>query len=438
MLQTPTSSKIALNTNWLEHPLRCVKPKYHRYPCWLIAMSLDLLDRMPISSRLVVKFLEILSRYLPGVSNIPVHGTIYNWHNKSNYHQLMCASQGCVVPEDEQDEWCLIIDESISFGGQRILLVVGVRLRDYSQGLPLSYGDVKVLSVGLQYRSWKAGDIRKLLNREVLAYYSIAYVVSDGGASIVKAVADLDLARIEDCSHSFALLLKGVYANNQAYQDFETACTLLKRQGSISRYADIIPPKVRSHSRFMNIAPLIKWAVEKLAWLDEPTDLKGHSAKLTPLKRSKLIWLLDFRELIQQLDTTVDVLNTILRGLKREGVSVQTKNWVDDWLKKPTARRMIHLDIRLGVAKYMERQLSVVNQIGRSWAICSSDIAESLFGRHKYHRYGPARHGPAYMKIVGYGQKVKCLEVVINAMETTSNRSLNAWVKKKIEQARDD
>lgn len=438
MPQTPCATNISPDTNWFDHPLRGVKPKYHRYPCWLIGMTLDMLNNMPISSRLAVKFLEIATKYLPGVAKIPVHGTIFNWHNKSNYYQLMTTCPSDPGPEEEQDEWCLIIDESISFGGQRILLTLGVRLREYSRGLPLSYSDVKVLSVGFQYRSWNAKDIYKHLKHEVLARYSIAYVVSDNGASIVKAVSDLDLARVDDCTHSFALLLKGVYVDNEEYKAFEAACTLLKRQGNISGYANIMPPKVRSHSRFMNIAPLVKWAVEKLACLDEPTDMKGYSSKLSPTKRSKLIWLLDYRALIQKLDATVEVLNTILRGLKSEGVSQQTTDWVNNYLKQSSVLKRVHPRILRGVAKYMKRQLAVAQKLGRTWVICSSDIVESLFGPHKYHRYGPTRHGPAFMRLVSYGRDVTCFETVINALEANTCRSLNAAVKEKIQRARQE
>lgn len=401
-------------------------------------MALELLDTMPVSSRLVVKIMEVVGRYLPGIEDIPVHGTICNWQNKSNFHRLMKSASTAALPGSEQDSWALIIDVSISFGGQRILLVVGVRLRDYSQGLPLTYNDVKVLSIGLQYQSWTGAKITELLKCEVLSTYQVSYIVSDGGKPIVKAVADLGLARVEDCSHAFALLLQRVYANNERYQAFEAACTLLKRQGSISRYANILPPKVRSHSRFMNVGSLVKWAIMKLAWLDEPTDMTGRSAHLSAVQRSKLLWLLDFRELIQQLDTTMSLIDTILRGLKSEGVSEQTKEWVDNWVSQPMIVHRVHACIRRGIARYMERQLAVAKQINKEWVLCSSDVVESLFGRHKYHRYGPTRHGPAFMRLAGYGRATTCIDEIIRAMEATTNRSLRTWIKKKLKRIRQD
>ena len=75
----------------------------------------------------------------------PSASSIRNWIIKSGYYIYQQPPTA--------GNWCVIIDESVSIGHEKLLLILGIPLSDWEFGKAIVHKDVSVLYVGIA-TSW--------------------------------------------------------------------------------------------------------------------------------------------------------------------------------------------------------------------------------------------------------------------------------------------
>jgi len=401
---TENSAALKLGITTQCGPFTTIYPKHHSYSSALISLSLELLSKSRMGLRTCLNLLSIIRKYFPGVGKLPCVNTLRNWRLKWSHYQMTQAV------DSSNGKWCLIVDESISLGGQKILLILGLRLEDYDLSLPLCFSDVRVLSVELS-SSWPAHRIAQQFKQLQKRGVNIGYVVSDQGPNIVKAVKEQGFPLIGDCGHRFALILKKTYGKLPEFERFMSHSSKIKRQGALSQYAHLLPPRHRAHSRFMHLRPLVKWALKINQLIDQQAD---HPDIAPFLKNFK--WVQQYQDLVLQLDRTLSVTNTILRALKAEGISLSSVKWTTKILRKAA----IPKSIKIQIDEYLQQSLRTAQ--GYQSVICSSDIIESYFGYYK-NRISH-KVGPQCLTIAEYGSKFSICEVT-QAMQHITIKKLN-------------
>jgi len=98
--------------------------------------------------------------------------------------------------------YIIYVDESITFGSEKMLLVLGLPLENTKLDRALSHSDMSVFYVGAS-QQWKGEDIEREL-RKIAVDKEIKYVVSDEGRNLGKAYKSLNYIHIEDCTHILA------------------------------------------------------------------------------------------------------------------------------------------------------------------------------------------------------------------------------------------
>jgi hypothetical protein len=333
----------------------------------------------------------VISHFIPTSERIPCFNTLRNWRLKHAFASL------CQPLLPSSGPWALLIDESICIGKRRILLVLGVELTRYDFSGPLTFDDIVVLSVKIR-PAWQAAHIIPVLKAQQRRGINIAYVVSDRGANLVKAIQELGLPRIDDCGHALALILKREYAKRADFESFNRDCTAFKRRGNISDYAHLMPPALRFHSRFMNLNPVVQWARRMITLLD-----KHSECELIKPYRQHLEWLLSYRDLIEELHPILNSWQLILQLLKTEGLSPNTARLARSEIQQ--------LDLSANMKNELERYLTVNQTKIEKYpkVICSTDIVESYFGRFKaVHQSLPAAY---CITLADYGQTVSLPQV---------------------------
>ena len=125
------------------------RPKYHSYGSHIIMMCMLLRQCAHSSLRGSVEMLKIMCLILNLECRIPSKTTIQNWEKKLGYYRLNHSCQS--------GQWVVILDESISVGQEKLLLVLGVNLLDYSFEKAVCFEDVQLLDLAIS-TSWK-GDL---------------------------------------------------------------------------------------------------------------------------------------------------------------------------------------------------------------------------------------------------------------------------------------
>ncbi len=106
---------------------------------------------------------------------IPSHTTIRNWACKMGYYRVHKEV------EKSKELWLILIDESISLGNEKILLVLGMPLSKVVFGQALHLSELRVLSMEV-CKTWTGETIHSVLEK-VSKNYPIGYIISDEGTN---------------------------------------------------------------------------------------------------------------------------------------------------------------------------------------------------------------------------------------------------------------
>jgi hypothetical protein len=384
------------------------KPKHHSYTLQVMLLCMMLRQQANCSLRSCASMLKIMSVVLGLKLSFPSRNTIQNWEKKLGYSRIHKKGQ-------KGDKWVVVLDESVSIGQQKLLLILGAELGKYKFGKALNFEDMEVLYLGIG-KSWKGDRISEELEKLKSDGFDIVHGVSDGGTNLVKSLKMSKIALVQDCTHVFGNLLKKQYNTNEEFLKFSKECGVLKRGVMLGEDAVVMPPTQRSKARFLNLQPLSEWAYKVLILLAQ------KESKLTKKQREKLTWLKPYKKLVFEIYEQCQTMNKVSKILKNEGLSKATAQKCKAILAQSKATSFF----KEGVEQYLERNLSVL--ASENPLICSSDIIESFFGKYKnqLEKSGCKLITESCLAIANFNQNFE-KEEIKKAMEKVKIVDLKKW-----------
>ena len=380
------------------------KPKHHSYTTHLITMACNLMNYTGIGARTCLKALQVITHLVDLDQKLPCRSTIAVWNRKL---ARSCTSHSSLPGEAK---WALLIDESITIGSNKILLILGVCLDEFKFTRPICLEDCHVLSATLR-RSWTGQAVADQIDELRHSGFQIDYLVSDQGANLIKAAKLAKLERVDDCAHYFSTVLRQQYLQSTGFELFEKECTQTKRAGTNCNHAHLLPPKHYANSRFMNITPVVKWGIKTITLLEQHVD---H--ELIQPYQDKINWVIDHRSLLTEMHHSVQLVDQLSGALKDEGYHGRVYTWAKHIISQASE---VRIAIRKKLMAYFQQLESIRGQ--RSQLICSTDILESHFAHLK--RKPIHCVGAASKRLVLSGRTTS-YDQVAKAMEACSVRSL--------------
>lgn len=357
-----------------------------------IALKLFLIGH--IGFRAISRVLSILMPYLGIEGRTPCHQTVINWVTRYSlakiwtYRTYMAPSSLIIENGKFTNGAIWIIDESIGLGIGKILTVLELRIDHHSKHEgPPSFGDVNCVAISVA-PSWTGESIADFLQQLIYITGKPAAFLKDGGTNLEKGVRLLNergffCHSIDDVSHVVANLLKKEYAKHPSYEVFVSICGQASKKMKQTLLASLVPPKISTKARFMNIHRLIKWA--ELILKHSPSGRASEGSIISQLRKS-LGQLPEHRQFIRRFLRDACSLLKCQEVLKTKGLSIGTYNECKTLLQDIPQRSQISI----GFVIWMENQLMVAQSLGVSaigMPICS-DILESLYGVGKIHGTG--------------------------------------------------
>lgn len=401
----------------------------HSYPLEIILFAIWLRSSSSVSLGGVKKVLEVFNRVFDFNYEIPCRETIRTWEKKHSLHRLE------VIKENIEGEWAVIIDESITIGEEKILLVLGVPLSKYEFKEALKFTDIKVVQISIS-KSWKAVEVSSVLNDLLSIGYDIKYVVSDGCKTLKCAIKNSDLERVPDCTHAFGNILKSEYEKVEEYQSFDKDCNLLKKQTNLGVNAVISPPKYRAKGKFLNLWEKAKWSNSMLKIM----ELQPHqrSKILSDSMQDRLSFITKYKSLIKCLFLRCDVINDLHKILKNKGLSEVTIQKCREILESKYEQKMkiIQSNFELKtdnfgqkIETYFIEGLALLEKLDLPKIICTSDIIESMFGKYKERvRKGSSSVTDDCLNIANFTEEFSRIETK-KAMEEVKIVDIIKWRK---------
>jgi hypothetical protein len=340
------------------------KAKFHQYSLLLVGLLLDFQRYGTVSLRGCRHCLGCLLISMSLKGRIPSHNSIRNWSCKHGYNRLKEAQKSGI-------ESIVFVDESIVFGSEKILLIIGVSKDKIPLDRALEHTDMDVLYVGYS-NEWKSESIEIELQK-IAKYKAISYVVSDEGLNLRKAYKSCNYVHIEDSTHIFANYLKRLYGDDETFELFRKLIGKLRQAWNLSKVnSQYMPPSMRGKMRFANIFPCIDWAKSCLDRWD--TFDKKVQETLQFLKEQKAF--------IEQLIDLGKIFKWVCKKLKIDGFGDKQKEKILVYLSefKTGTNTLIFVQ---NIKDYLENLSQKSKELGQERLICSSDIIESYFGKFK-------------------------------------------------------
>lgn len=357
----------------------------YKFPLSVMWLSI-MLYMCGLSFRGVSSVWVFLRSFLGINFKIPSYGTVRIWVLKQGLYMLKKGGKIGGMGKKNKEKWALIVDESYSLGKSRLLLVLGIRLSSLKKGQCLTMSDVEPIEIQ-SGATWKEDEVVAVLKKAVKKVEgSVAYVVSDRGASLVSAYKKHGLDHVPDWSHYIANILEGLYAQNDDFKEFNIKMSQFKKKRKQSEYSQYSPPTLSVKMRFMNYIPFLEWANMLLKNFKKLP--LGIIEELAFLKMQK-----PFIAEMTDLFFTGDKIGVLL---KKQGIDLTTEEEVrlikEALIKKyPKNTRVIAFSE--GIDAYFAQTMPIYENFAQknekmplvfNGLIASSEIIESIFGKFKH------------------------------------------------------
>ena len=402
----------------------------HKYSSTLASLCLSLYIIAGCSFRGVSRVLGCLkSEYGVIRGAIPSKSSIENWVQKLGYYQY--THYGSDLYEDD---YCLVIDECMVIGQERLMVVLGMNAQ--KKGCEATVmREVRLLAMAVK-KSWKAEDVQDLLEQvQTKIGKKALYTICDSGNNLIKGAQLFGLTRICDVGHQIAKCVEHTYKDDEVFKAFQKDMAGLKFREVMKETAYLLPPKQRTVARFMNLSTGVAWAKQLLEAMP----------KLTPVEKQTFACLVTYKSLIDELTEVFEMVNTILKLLKNEGLSfknidkcieickkkamkthqTRTKETVESCLEKLTQK----------ISLYLNKERIKIPDALTIWH-ASSDVIESLFGKYKSCKADNPLYGvtPLILSLCVHTHWEDDKEVreqhIQNALEGVSMANLSTWKSK--------
>jgi hypothetical protein len=343
------------------------KARHHQYSLVFVALILELHKYGAMSLRSCRHSVGCMLLSLGLTVRIPSHSTIRNWLCKGGFHRIAAG-------QSVGGEYVAYIDESIVFGSEKILLILGIPAAKIPTTRAIKHSDVEVLFVGAS-TEWKAEHIETELTK-IEAHKTIVYAISDEGHNLRKAYKSMNYTHIEDCTHILANYLKRLYDTDSDFIALRGLVGDLRKAWNLSaNCSPYMPPTMRGKMRFANIFPCVAWAQKQLSdWENLPV-----------LVQTKLAFLQEKSVFITALGHISALFKTVCATLKNEGFGETQKTSITTFLAT-IATQTTDTKVVVFIANcstYLDNLSRKSGILGSTHLLASSDIIESFFGKYK-------------------------------------------------------
>lgn len=367
----------------------------HRYSERIIRLCVKLYVRTKCGFRAVAETLKIFNEEYGGLFGREVsHTSIENWVKTCGYGIRMEACK-----EIKNMKYAFIIDESITIGSQKLLLVLAIPSEH--KGHALKHQDVTVAGMYVA-ASWTSVSICEKLKSLVEDIGKPPdYILSDNGHNLVKASELAQIPRHRDISHTLGLFLEEAYKKGPEFNELTSHLGKARLKYHLTDKAFLLPPNQRSIARFMNL----------FEWVDWGKRVLHNYPKLSEEQKESLSFVIKHKNLLEELYKVMECYRYVEGTIKNEGLSLQSVRRCQTYVVKHHIypdNLMRQTQIMAKVAVYLKKEAALLKTNGQAHNI-SSDIIESIFGAYKDRESPNKLYGvtafvlfiPAYTRIMG-------------------------------------
>lgn len=338
------------------------------------------------------------------------------------------------APLEQADDWAFFADHAIQIGKHRFLGIIGIRLSHLPPlGECLQLSDMTPIAL-LPVESSNQEIVHQQLKAVVLETgVQPRSILSDEGSDLSGGIdrfceSHPETTRYRDLPHLAARLLKKRLERNERWQAFIKAATQTKFATAQTELALLVPPRLRSKARYMNLASMLIWAKKVLTVLDDPSLVASELG--VERLNAKFSWVRDYREDVQKWSGWLTINDAALDIVRRDGYSASTSGKVKQVLDELTNTAESEL-LKQELITIVETESSKTKHGERMPG--STEILESSFGKLKEIEGDQSRSGFTSLILIWaalFG--ITTPPVIRNAMTRVSVKHVKEWIQKEL------
>jgi phage gp16-like protein len=413
--------KIAQLTRQLHELQKITEPARvfnHVYPAQMIVLAVFMVVHANGSLRCAAKTVAFYAQMMGWTSlGTPSATTIRNWVLRCGYYALTYAA-------DKQGSYLAIIDESIQIGKEKLLLMLGIPLKDdQCFSAPLRGAQVEVLGLEVQ-PSWNGGQIAEFIEKTLSRYprLNLRYVISDQGTSLLAAMRRLQLPWVSDCTHVMMNVVKRIYQHDKALSQLSADIGQLRQKLTLTDWAGLLPATLRDKDRFLRVFTIVEWA----------DRMETYWKRLPRVVRQQIGFYRKSRHVIRSLRQVRDLIVLTSAILKTAGLSEQSvQRWQEQTNHYLKAQKPVSRQARSFIRQmttYFHQHAGLYKE--HDQVLCCSDIIESTFSRYK-NKGGMKAISADVLSIALYNQPITST-FVRQAFGAVSCQTVEAWQQQNV------
>lgn len=354
-----------------------MRPRRHRYDLALITLLLRLVLHAGTALRAAARACVLSVSLAAGPD--PATGRL--WLLRLGLYRL-------TRPVQPAEDWCWLVDHSALLGRQRLLTVLGLGLRPWAKRAARGHGalrfaDVRVLKVAA-VTDPNAETMATQLDTLAQDAGNPRVIVSDHGADVWAGIRRFrvdrpEVAEVCDFKHFAANQLKGLLEGQSTWKEFQTQLGRTRAALQQTEWALVVPPALRTKSRYLNLDVLLNWAAKARALLDLPEEERALRGDVKRLERA-LGWLRELDSQRAEWQQWLSLTEEAVRSVREEGLHRQSAEglaWQLAGLTTTESGRQLSGKL----VAFVKEQQEQAQQGER--LLASTEILESLFGRFK-------------------------------------------------------
>lgn len=331
--------------------------------------------------------------------------------------------------KEKADDWIWIVDHTVQWGKEKCLAILGIRQSELPKSdtilrledvepialIPVTKSNGKVVYKQLEDTISKTGVPRE--------------IISDHGTDVKSGIEKFCAAHLETCfiydiKHKAATILKRELGADKRWDEFAKLAAKSRKKLQQTELAAFAPPNQRTKARYMNVAELVKWAMDKIFLLNQKKiDIKFEydPARL----KEKLGWLLSYEKQLGQWQDLIQIVEGAVDFLKFQGVY---RDCEIDLMELPTfeAKTKQAKKVREDLLDFISQEAKKAK--GNERLLGSSEIIESVFGKYKQLEHDQSKSGfTGYLLSIAASVSKTTEDVIRKALETVRTKKVHEW-----------
>jgi hypothetical protein len=400
----------------------------HTFGARMIALCVNLARQM--SFRSVPRALKLIFETLGLSVRIPSHDAIEHWCKRIGLDQIKRSRR-------RRKDWLWIVDHSNQIGQEKVLVILGIpasRLPPLGQTLSLDQLEVLAIVPG---KSWKRDDVREVYREVAERCGRPRFVVCDGAVELRETVDVLQNAGkgvvvLRDFKHFAANRFEKLVGKSERFKSFCSEMGKTRCQVQQTELAHLTPPSLKTKARFMNIAPVVRWARLILFLLEHRDDNAVADLDASRLS-GKLGWVKSYRGDIASWARCCDLIDCSRGWINAHGLDSQSGVRLEEFLDSGRAwhNESVEGKLREDLIDFVHQSASQLEEGERAWQ--SSEAIESAFGRYKCREFQHSRSGFTGL-IVSLPSMLRTWtpEQVRKSLGSVTNQDVREWIEEKI------